>query len=479
MSSSGIDFDAFARLIGELVEDGTLGQPPDTNDDEDATLVYAWAVLGVLRLDQDYRSYEEFVTERRQYVQAKNPIMRALWLVLTPKQRSVFGALTHLSRVVAHKRRRDEDDDGGRALVKYQAGPGRERRQALEKVQFMMDEMLPEIRRAIAEEMALRPMMRFMMTSKASKVLVEDVFQLFLQRDILANLDYEHAELVKVAAVGRAFMAEFAPDGRHFWRTRDLNPEEKEWMLAELKKVGVLSEDTEELPAWDNDMLRNVLLFGPPSDVTPFRIYREVMETIASSIWGAYPRWNVVRGEVIWVSFSTLTRGHLFDVRFARTARETYGEPVALTTRELRVLTGNEDIQRLFAPLRDFYRTRGRVRPSLVIPVYHEADPDDSDDEDEMYLTTDPVEDAEEASVFMNSMLNLLYGLSPLLTMTVETQPEQGPIKVVHVALDTNGFQYTPEQYAKRSTAVAAAAAAASRQQGHAPFLSSLFAPKC
>jgi len=68
MSSSGIDFDAFARLIGELVEDGTLGQPPDTNDDEDATLVYAWAVLGVLRLDQDYRSYEEFVTERRQYV---------------------------------------------------------------------------------------------------------------------------------------------------------------------------------------------------------------------------------------------------------------------------------------------------------------------------------------------------------------------------------------------------------------------------
>ena len=114
-----------------------------------------------------------------------------------------------------------------------------------------------------------------------------------------------------------------------------------------------------------------------------------------------------------------------------------------------------------------------------MIPVHYEADSDDSDDEDGTYFTADPVEEAEEASAFKNSMLNLLYGLSPLLTMTVETQPAQGPINVVHVALDTNGREYTPEQYATRSTAVAAAAAAASRQQGHAPFLSSLFAPKC
>jgi hypothetical protein len=413
-------------------------------------------VLSVLRLDQDYSSYEKFETERRQYHKAADSVVRSIWLLLTPGQRSVFGALVTLSHALTRKRGRDDEADSGLAVVKYRAGPGRERRAALETVQFMMDEMLPEIRREIAKEMALRPMMRFLRASKASMALVSGVFPLFLQRDILANLDYSDEGMARVRQMGAAFRAKFAPDGRRFWYDRELSADEREWLVSELAQIGIGGQTAETIRI-EKNIFSDLLVFGVPTDATPFQLYREVMEELARSLWSVYrdaqfsASRDVGRRGCVWVAFSTPTHGHLFDVRFTPSQVTDYNDSVNYGVRELRVLTGDPAMERLFAPLREFYLARDRVFPKLV-PVEY-----DDSDEDEMQLESDEGDVAAEKTAFQDSMLNLLYGLSPLLTMTVEVQKEAAPVETWYAALDTNGRKRAPEAYAKRSTAVAAA----------------------
>jgi hypothetical protein len=458
MATRGIDFERFETLLEQLVSEGVVGQPPETNDDGDATLRYTWALLSVLHLDQDYSSYEKFETKRRQYHKAADSVARSIWLLLTPAQRSVFSALVTLSHALTRKRGREDDDDGS-AVVKYRAGPDRERRQALETVQFMMDEMLPEIRREIAKKMALRPMMRFLRASKASMKLVEDIFPFFVQRDIVANMDYERG-LTRFREVGREFMATFAPDGRRFWYERGLSANEREWLVARFRQNALVPiPETQEFP---RSIFFDLAFIGVPRDIAPMRLYRLVMEEVASNMWIFYhaaelnSRYsNVGRRGCVWVAFSTPTHGHLFDVRFSPSQETAFDDPVDYTIRELRVLTGDPEVEHLFAPLREFYLARDRVFPKLVP---ERRDPDDSDSDEERRLRIDHVEVSAEKTAFQESMLNLLYGLSPLLTMTLEVQKEAAPVETSYVALDTNGKKYTPDEYAKRSTAVAAAA---------------------
>jgi hypothetical protein len=470
MATRGIDFEQFSALIAELVQEDALGQPPDTNDSEEVTLVYTWSVLMLLRLDQEYASYEDFTRERAQYHKTTDPVMRSIWLLLTPHQRSVFGAFVNLSHVLqrgapSRKRGRDDDgDNGDLAIVKYQTGPGRERREALEKVQFMMEEMLPEIRTEIVKEMALRPMMKFLVTSKASMELVTRVFPLFVQRDIMANLDYESfddaAAVVNLRKLMKAFMAKFAPDGRRFWHQRGLTVEEREWFTAEASLVGFPLNDADTFEIY-KDVFIDLLVLGVPRDVTPFQLYREVMEYVARQMWSEYAsaihKAQVIgRRGCVWIAFSTPVHGHIFDVRFAPIDRTNYNDPFSFGTRELRVLSGDPEIERLIAPLRDFYRARDRIFPRVVQRVVYDSD----EDEEEVSLVRDKADEEEEARVFQDSMLNLLYGLSPLLTMMVEEQAKNKSVETWYLALDTNAHKQTPEKYAKRSTALAAAAQA-------------------
>jgi hypothetical protein len=459
---NSIDFEQFERLLRRLSEAGVIGQLPETNEDKEVTLRFAWSVLIALHMDQELSSYDKFKDKRQAAFNALDTPAHSIWLFLTPAQRSMFATLVtfyNLLQTRGLKRLRDdEDEDNDDEAVKYQRRGMRERARVMREAEFMFDELLPELRELVLSHMPLRPLLRFMATSTRSHAVGERVFRTLFYRDIVANIDrndanYEQGFNEDPMLFGRflrTLVSRLGPDGNYFFGPV-LTEDETATLKTTLVEVFGITPRDEGLSEFHHMIPILVRLkYVVPKGFSLFQLYRTVMEKLADTMHEQYLEASEIarymsKTSCVWVSFSTPRHGHLFDIRFSPTKENdiVFGDnddPINLGSREFRALTVDPEAERGFAPLRDFYASRNRVFPN-VVPLMGD-------------LYSGAGEQKLEEEAFRNSILNLLYGLSPLLTMTIEAQNVGKPTTIKYLAVDTNGMLYTPEQYAVRSTNV-------------------------
>lgn len=445
MERDDVNLDEFEQLLQQLFEAGAIGAPPvpssDGALDKEATLAYTWAALNTLDLASGYVSYQQFAEARGRHFGPTDTPMRAIWRLLTPPQRSAMAAIVTTVRLL-----------GRRGLKRVREGEGENARYATAAT-FMLTELVPEMQDAITRQLPLRPLMRFLSTDRQRRSMLERYGRALFARDILANLDYTlHDEVDRgLAAIASAFVRRFGANRLH---DRFLNPVESAYFKVLLDRTFGQTEvrrrfDYLNYLSFPGGLLN--LTVAIPTNVPAFTLYRETMTYVAHQMLAAY---NMACSsarhatDAYLIQFSS-PRGALFDIRL-RAMR--YGtaerDVVPFGFRQFRSLTADDEAERLFAPLRDFYASHDPVYPTVAWYSAGESDEESAFDEDVEVAT-------QEARAFLNAVFNLLYGLSPLLTMRREYLPSDpaDAAHVAYIALDTRGEWYDADKYARRSTA--------------------------